>query len=57
MKRIGFADSVMMGALFPFFLSFLSFILRKPPFLAAFFLHIWQIDETRMIAYNGRLYA
>lgn len=57
MKRIGFADSVMMDALFPFFPVFLSFFLRKPPFLAAFFLHIWQIDETHMIAYNVRLYA
>ena len=41
-------------SLFPVFLSFL---LRRPPFWAAFFLHIWSIDETDAIAYNVRLYT
>ncbi len=57
MKRIGFANSGMMGALFPLFPVFLSFLLRRPPFWAAFFLHICSIDETDAIAYNVRLYT
>ncbi len=50
MKRIGSANSVHDGSSVSFFPVFLSFFLRKPPFWAAFFLHIRQVDETHRIA-------
>ena len=56
MKRIGFTNSGMMGALFPFFLSFCHSF-EKAAVLGGFLLHIWSIDETDAIAYNVRLYT
>ncbi len=57
MKRIGSANSDMMAALFPFFLTFLSFFLKSRRFGRLSFCISGRLTKRIGLPYNGRLYA